>query len=70
MDRPVHQLAEWDHIELAYGPPTNADLTVAAALGRDSLARSDSLSNPRFLTRKFLPQAPLRGAWIGLCAQS
>jgi hypothetical protein len=39
MDRPVHQLAEWDHIELAYGPPTNADLTVAAALGRDGANR-------------------------------
>ena len=39
MGRPVHRLAEWDHLELAYGPPTNADLTVAGALGRDGANR-------------------------------
>jgi 5-methylcytosine-specific restriction enzyme subunit McrC len=39
MERPVHRLAEWDHLQLAYGPPTNADLTTAAALGRDGANR-------------------------------
>jgi 5-methylcytosine-specific restriction enzyme subunit McrC len=39
MGRPVHRLAEWDYLELAYGPPTNADLTTAAALGRDGANR-------------------------------
>jgi 5-methylcytosine-specific restriction enzyme subunit McrC len=39
MGRPVHQLAEWDHLELAYGPPTNADLRAATALGRDGANR-------------------------------
>ena len=39
MDRPVHRLAEWETLQLAYGPPTDADLTVAEALGRGAASR-------------------------------
>jgi 5-methylcytosine-specific restriction enzyme subunit McrC len=39
MDRPVFRLREWDSVELAYGTPTDADLAVATALGRDSVNR-------------------------------
>jgi 5-methylcytosine-specific restriction enzyme subunit McrC len=60
MGRPVHRLAEWDHLELAYGPPTNADLTVATALGRDGANR---------LQLDWLHDGTLRvssRAWVGV----
>jgi hypothetical protein len=39
IDRPVHRLAEWSRAELPYGQPTDADLALAARIGRDGTNR-------------------------------
>jgi 5-methylcytosine-specific restriction enzyme subunit McrC len=62
IDRPVHRLAEWTRAELPYGQPTDADLALAARIGRDGTNR---------VQLDWLHDGRLRvscRAWIGVIA--